>query len=264
MNGERGGPQVIAHRGASAKAPENTLAAAGKAVAIGVDGVECDVHRTRDGALVVIHDRHLRRTTDAMGRFPGRDPWRVRDFTLEEIRGLDAGSWFGPEHAGERVPTLAEWGTAVGPSTRLLVEVKHPDRYPGIALDLLAELRSAPALDHAVTTGRLTVQSFDHGWVASFRELAPEITVGLLYESRPTVAAIAHAARFAGQVNPSHRVVGRDLVRRVHDAGLQVHVWTPDSHGQLLRCRALGVDGVITNRPERFRPGAAGRPTLGA
>jgi glycerophosphoryl diester phosphodiesterase len=270
VTSERRGLQVIAHRGASGTSPENTVAAVRRAVAVGADAVECDVHRTRDGALVVVHDRHLRRTTDAMVRFPRRDPWRVRDFTMEEIRLLDAGSWFGPEYAGERVPTLAEWAVAVGDRTRLLVEVKHPGRYSGIAHDLLAELRCTPALHAAIATGRLTVQSFDHDWVASFRELAPENTVGLLYESRPTVAAIEHAARFAGQVNPSHRLVTRDLVRRVHDAGLQVHVWTPDSHRQLRRCRSLGVDGVITNhpersgRPERLGRAEAGRPTLGA
>ena len=108
----------------------------------------------------------------------------------------------------------------------------------GIALDLLADLGSAPALKAAVGAGRLTVQSFDHAWVASFREIAPDIAVGLLYESRPTVAAIQRAARFADQVNPSHRMVSRDLVRRVHDAGLRVHVWTPDTRWQLRRSRA--------------------------
>ena len=102
-------PRVLAHRGASGRAPENTLVAARLAMALGADGVECDLHRTVDGALVVVHDHHLRRTTDAPTVLPGGAPWHVADLTLDEVRRVDAGAWFGPEFAGEPVPTLAGW-----------------------------------------------------------------------------------------------------------------------------------------------------------
>ena len=98
-------PTVIAHRGASSYAPENTLAAVDKAAELGVEWVENDVQRTKDGELVVIHDDNLKRTTDAEDVFPGRSPWKVKDFTAAEIARLDAGSWIGPEFVGARVPT---------------------------------------------------------------------------------------------------------------------------------------------------------------
>src|SRR5688500_13615694 len=102
------GPAVlaIAHRGARARAPENTLAAVREAAALGADAVEVDVQRTRDGALVLVHDATLSRTTDAASRLPRRGPWSVGSMTLREIRRLDAGSWKAPEYAGQRVPTL--------------------------------------------------------------------------------------------------------------------------------------------------------------
>ncbi|GAA2933784.1 hypothetical protein GCM10011428_59180 [Streptomyces violaceus] len=102
-------PLVIAHRGASAYAPENTLAAVDKAAELGIPWVENDVQQTRDGELVVVHDDNLRRTTDAEEVFPGRAPWKVKDFTAAEIARLDAGSWFGPAFAGARVPTLEQF-----------------------------------------------------------------------------------------------------------------------------------------------------------
>ncbi len=249
-----GRPRVIAHRGASAHAPENTAVAARVAVALGADAVECDVHRTADGALVVIHDRHLRRTTDAATVLPGRRPWRVGDLTLEEIQRVDAGSWFHPSYAGEPVPTLGSWAAAVGTRAHLLLEIKQPARYPGLAVDLVEELRRVDALRQAVSAGRLVVQSFDRAWVEAFAELAPETPVGLLVESAPTPREIRALARFADQLNVSHWAVRRDLVRLAHDHGLLVHAWTPNSRWHLWRAFATGVDGVITDHPERALP----------
>jgi glycerophosphoryl diester phosphodiesterase len=250
--------QVTAHRGASAHAPENTLAAVRRALGLGADAVECDVHRTRDGELVVIHDPHLRRTTDAAQRFPGRDRWRVRDLTLAEIKSLDAGSWFGRDYAAERVPTLREWAVEVGDRARMLVEIKQPARYPGIAGDLAGLLHQVPELAAAVAGRRLVIQSFDHAWLQGFRELVPAVPVGLLYESRPTGPEIAVASRYAHQVNPSLNAVDREMVRAVQASGMEVHVWTPNSHRQLRSALRCGVDGLITNRPDRVRP-AKGR-----
>jgi glycerophosphoryl diester phosphodiesterase len=242
---------VIAHRGASAHAPENTLAAARRAVVAGADAIECDVHRTRDGELVVIHDRDLRRTTDAQRVFPGRGPCRVADFTLAELKRLDAGSWFGALFAGEPIPTLREWAAEIGPAADLLIEMKRPrDYYPGIELDLAAELRTAPALAAAVAQRRVVVQSFDHTWVRRFRELVPDVAVGLLCERSPGADAIERARRYAHHVNPAVGAVDRLTVSRLRDAGLGVSVWTANSHRQMRRALSCHVDGVITDHPD--------------
>ena len=114
-------PLVIAHRGASAYAPENTLAAIDKAADLGFRWVENDVQRTKDGQLVVVHDDSLNRTTDVEEVFPDRAPWKVKDFTAAEIARLDAGSWFSPRFAGARVPTLKQYMNRVStqsPETR--------------------------------------------------------------------------------------------------------------------------------------------------
>ncbi|NEE17929.1 glycerophosphodiester phosphodiesterase, partial [Streptomyces sp. SID7499] len=102
-------PVVVAHRGASGYAPENTLAAVDAADALGIDWVENDVHRTRDGVLVVLHDTDLKRTTDVEQVYPDRAPWAVKDFTAAELAKLDAGSWFGTQFTGARVPTLTQF-----------------------------------------------------------------------------------------------------------------------------------------------------------
>src|SRR5690606_3104315 len=137
-------PEVIAHRGASGYAPENTLAAVEAADRLDTTWVEVDVQRTADGELVLVHDTTLERTTDAEEVFPDRAPWDVADFTAEEIARLDAGSWFGEEFAGEPVPTLGEaLATLEANDQKLLLELKDPELYPGIEEEVLAELAEA-------------------------------------------------------------------------------------------------------------------------
>lgn len=247
-------PRVIAHRGASAQAPENTLASARLGVALGAQGVECDLHRTADGALVVLHDHHLRRTTDAMTALPQHGPWHVGDLTLDEVHRVDAGSWFGPSYAGEPVPTLGSWAAAVGIQSHLLVEVKDPWRYPGIARDLQVELQRVGALRRAVAERRVVIQSFDRAWIEGFRELMPEVTVGVLSEYPLPVLTIERVAAYADQLNLSCWAARRETVARAQDRGLQVYAWTANSRYQLWRARRAGVDGVITDHPDRALP----------
>ncbi len=186
--------EVVAHRGSSGAAPENTLAAVRLAIAQKSDVVENDIQRTLDGELVIMHDLTLARTTDVEQVFPNRAPWNVRDFTLAEIEQLDAGSWFAPEFAGERVPTLAEWFRAVGQQAGMLLEPKSPELYPGIETDLDKELRSLPEFNRALKAGRVVVQSFNHVWLRVYKDLAPDVPVGLLYGSKPTEVDITAAA----------------------------------------------------------------------
>ena len=146
------GVQVIAHRGASARAPENTLSAVRAAVACGADGVEIDVRRSRDGEFVVLHDATLGRTTDVRRHRWKRSGPRVEELTLRQLRRLDAGSWKGPSFVGERIPTLVEVLDLVAATpARLLIEVKRPvGSDPGDLADLAALLDAAP-LPHPPT-----------------------------------------------------------------------------------------------------------------
>ncbi len=244
---------VIAHRGSSGAAPENTIAAVRLALAHRSDVVENDIQRTRDGELVIMHDTTLARTTDVEEVFPARAPWNVADFTLAEIKQLDAGSWFAPEFAGERVPTLAEWGAAVGRSADMLLEPKSPHLYPGIEQDLDKELRSVPVLAQALKADRVVVQSFDHPWLRAYADLAPDVRVGLLYGSRPSPVDVAAAATWADQVNPALGAIDEATVDQVHASGLEIHVWTVNDGAGMRRAVRWGVDGVITNSPQVLR-----------
>lgn len=240
----------VAHRGSSGAAPENTLAAVRLAIAHRADVVENDIQRTSDGELVIMHDTTLTRTTDVEEVFPDRAPWNVGDFTLAEIKRLDAGSWFGPEYAGQRVPTLAEWVNAVGQSAGMLLEPKAPELYPGIEQDLDKELRSLPAFERALKADRVVVQSFNHPWLRAYGDLAPDVPVGLLYGSRPTATDVAAAATWADQVNPALGAIDEATVDTVQAAGMEIHVWTVNGGADMRRAVRLGVDGIITNYPQ--------------
>ncbi|PSL01543.1 glycerophosphoryl diester phosphodiesterase [Haloactinopolyspora alba] len=244
----------IAHRGSSGSAPENTVAAVEYAVDQRSSFVEVDVQRSADGELVIMHDVTLERTTNVEEVFPDRAPWNVGDFTLEEMRQLDAGSWFSPDFAGEPVPTLREVVEALGPRTGLLLELKSPSLYPGIEAQIHEELSSIPGyMERSLRTGRLVVQSFDIDSMRTYDEIAPEVPVGLLYGSQPTEEELVEASTWAEQVNPSYRVTDAALVERIHELGMTISVYTINS-GQLMREYInLGVDGIITNYPGVLR-----------
>ena len=249
------GPEVdvIAHRGSSGAAPENTLAAVRLAIAHKSDVVENDIQRTSDDELVIVHDTTLTRTTNVEQLFPDRAPWNVRDFTLAEIKRLDAGSWFAPEFTGERVPTLAEWVNTVGQQAGMLLEPKAPELYPGIERDLDKELRSLPAFERALKADRVVVQSFNHLWLRVYKDLAPDVPVGLLYGSRPTEVDIAAAATWAQQVNPALGAIDQATVDQVHAHGMEIHVWTVNAGADMRRAISWRVDGIITNYPQVLR-----------
>ena len=242
---------TIAHRGASAHAPENTLAALRAAVELRCDLAEVDVQRTRDGVLVLVHDADLARTTGRRAR--------VADTSYAELHRLDAGSWFSPAYAGEPVPTLEQALDVLdGTGTGLLVELKHPARHPGIAADVARTLRARPGyVDSAVAAGRLVVQSFDHGVVRDFATLEPDVPVGLL--GHPPVRRLPALAGWADQVNPRHGRATAAYVDAVHAAGLSCSVWTVDQVADVRRVLDLGVDGVITNRPDAVQRALADR-----
>ena len=246
-------PKVVAHRGASAEAPENTLAAVRRAIARDADLVEIDVQRSKDGALVVLHDTTLARTTDVRRVFPRRAPWLVGDFTYDEINRVDAGSGHSEKYAGERVPTLEQVIEVLRPSrTGLLVELKATALHPGIATDVATALRAIPGyLQEATSSNQLVVQSFDHDAMRQHKELEPSVPVGALgTPTRPELGAIA---TWADQVNPVHWSVRPAYVEAVHRHGMRCHVWTVNRPSHMRRALELGVDGVITNHPDLLR-----------
>lgn len=244
---------VVAHRGSSGAAPENTLAAVRLALEHKSDVVENDIQRTSDGELVIMHDTTLARTTDVEQVFPDRAPWNVRDFTLAEVKQLDAGSWFAPEFAGERVPTLAEWVHEVGGQAGMLLEPKAPELYPGIETDLDKELRSLPEFERALKADQVVVQAFNHAWLRIYKDRAPDVPVGLLYGYKPTEVEIAAASTWAEQVNPALGAIDQTTVDQVHAHGMEIHVWTVNAGTDMRRAINWRVDGIITNYPQVLR-----------
>ncbi|MBF6046780.1 glycerophosphodiester phosphodiesterase [Streptomyces sp. NRRL B-1677] len=250
-----GTPPAIGHRGVPVRAPENTLASIDEAADLGITWVENDVQRTKDGALIVMHDTTLKRTTDAGRRFPGRAPWKVADFTLAEIQKLDAGSWYDRRFAGERVPTLRRYLQRVDHNRqKLLLEVKAPELYPGIERQLAGELQRAGWLNARHVRDALVVQSFSAPSLKAFHRVRPDVKTGFLGAPKPS--ELRSYAAFADQINPSHKSVTAAYVRAVHAVRgahgrpLEVSAWTVDNGDRAVALARMGVDGIISNAPQ--------------
>ncbi|MFC7344834.1 glycerophosphodiester phosphodiesterase [Saccharopolyspora griseoalba] len=244
---------AIAHRGASAYAPENTLEAVRLGVEMRADLVEIDVQQTADEKLVVVHDTTLGRTTDVEQKFPERAPWRVSDFTLEEIRTLDAGSWKDPSYAGATVPTLDEVLDVLEPTDAgLLLEAKSPSLYPGIAERIADELSSRPRWVRPDPSARnLVVQSFDWEFIRHFDGLLPQVQVGVL--GAPSTDQLAEVARYSDQVNPHHSEATPEYVAAVHEHGMRINPYTVNDRERMRALLGNGVDGIISDRPDVLR-----------
>lgn len=257
---------VIAHRGSSGVAPENTAAAIGKAVRQRADFVEIDVQRTRDGRLVNFHDCTMERTTDVEERFPGRPSYRVADFTWAELRTLDAGSWFDERYAGEPIITVRDVIRRVDRTkTGLLAEISPCGNYQstGLPEDLVQEIRSVPGyLDRALAEGELGVQSFEAVDAKAFKDALPEVPVGLLDAERPSDAELVELSTWADQVNTSTDVTDAALIARIQELGMTSNVWTVNEPGRMRQLIGMGVDGLITDFPQSLRqPPKAGVET---
>lgn len=232
---------VVAHRGSSGAAPENTLAAFHRAAEAGADMIELDIRLTADDELVVFHDRTLRRTTN------GRGP--VRGFTLAELRRLDAGSWFSHRYAGEPIPTLATVLDRLPESVGLNIEVKTDgDRHSRSTL--AANL--ARLLRRVAGKRRILVSSFDHAFLKHYRSVDPTTPIGVL--AMPVRDAGILPSHFARTLGARVYVCSRSSLRKrfVHDAhrhALSVFVYGVNSARHLLRPRRYGVDGIISNYP---------------
>jgi glycerophosphoryl diester phosphodiesterase len=238
-SGRSGRLLVIAHRGASASAPENTIAAFESAIADGADGIELDVHLSRDDQPVVIHDVSVERTTDGSGS--------VRDRTLRELKRLDAGGWYGPRFQGQRIQTLQEVLERFRDRTRFWIELKGgSDLYPGIEERVVSMIEIYDVLD------RTLVQSFDRKALDRTRSLNAEIRVGVLADTPPLGPLIGSLAPPHALCPSADVITGDDLID-IRNAGLDCYVWTVNEPAQMDRLIDSGVRGIITDRPGLLR-----------
>jgi glycerophosphoryl diester phosphodiesterase len=272
---------LIAHRGASAYAPEHTLAAYRLAIEQGADYVEQDLAVTKDGVLICLHDDTLERTTNVEDLFPdraridpatGRRQWFAVDLTLSEIKRLDAGSWFDPRFAGERVPTWEEAVAEVGTKAGLYPELKTPALYRsrGIEMDRLFVESVAKLGLMKRPAGTLIVQSFDDLPLRALAKTLPDVPRTFLIEARDgnrwlSGRGLAEIAAFATGIGPSKILLdGRpEIVRMAHDAGLTVTPYTFSTRRPATRfadvtaemryyLADLGVDALFTDNPDKF------------
>ena len=226
---------LYAHRGASAEAPENTLVAFRRALEVGADGVELDVHLSADSVPVVIHDDTLDRTTDGSGPVAAQSE--------ASLARLDAGVWFAPEFTGEELPTLEAALCLLTGQLRLNVEIK--DARAGVAVfDLLRHFPQVDAL----------VSSFDYGVLTQLRRTAPDLPLALLYDGGSWQRALVRAeALRVCAFHPRADLVSRPLLAACRRLQLPVYVWTVDDPGLARSLARAGVAGLFTNDPAGLR-----------
>ncbi|MFE1905328.1 glycerophosphodiester phosphodiesterase [Streptomyces gardneri] len=243
----RAAPTVIAHRGASSAAPENTLISDEVARRGGARWIENDVQPSSDGVPYILHDTTVDRTTDGTGP--------IRSLASSRIDELDAGSWFAPAYAGARVPTLAaQLADLRERGGNLLLEIKGRHSHAEVA-------RIVQDVREQSMTGRVFVQSFDIPTLKYTRELAPELPIGLLRSTLDTdPVGLAEDLGLAAYNVSDTALAGRpQVVGDLHAAGVAVNVWTVDDPVRWKALDALGVDGIITNRPTELAGWIAGR-----
>jgi glycerophosphoryl diester phosphodiesterase len=238
--------KIIAHRGAPKMAPENTLPAIRKALEIGVDMIEIDIHQTEDLHLVVIHDEKVDNTTDGQGY--------IRDMTLEEIKTLDAGNWFDVEFAQTRIPTLEEVIHIMDDTTRLLLEIKKGSPYyPGI------EARVLEIVDAFGFRDRILIKSFEKHVVEYFRTHAPDIPAGKSFAYNiPFLGLIVDRGLRTGSVysydadflHPHRLTASQRLIRKGKEHGFKVFVWDVHTENRMRKFIERGVDAIETDYPD--------------
>lgn len=251
--------EIIAHRGASGLAPENTYAAVSLAWRLGTDAVEIDVRLTRDGRIVAMHDATTKRTA-------GRD-LAVAESTLAQLRALDAGSWKGAAWAGEKIPTLEEILATVPADKRLFIELKS-------TAEILPELQRV--LKRSGTTPAQTaIISFDLDTLKTVKQRMPRLKVYWVHGSSPKrdekTGQLVRDQRNGRLIDPPDALIEkcrrakidgldlkgdsqltREIADRMHGLGLELYVWTIDRPEDAKRLIELGVDGITTNRPDLF------------
>lgn len=231
---------IIGHRGAAGEAPENTLGSFGLAVEQGAEALELDIHESADGALIVCHDASVDRTTNGQGL--------ISLMTQEELQKLDAGSWFSPHFAGEKLPILEEVFALIPQNILINIEVKcaYSSRLEQRLLELLQQF------------GRLhnvIVSSFDHKILVRLKQAEPELKIGLLYtanfQSHRRMAESVGVEVFS--LHPYYRLIDAEDVQDAIQNGLYVYPYTINEDEDLRKALDAGVSGIITDYPGRLK-----------
>ena len=244
MNPRTGSTINCAHRGASGHAPENTIAAVEKAIAQGAAMAEIDIQQTADDRFAVFHDDHLERTSNGVGPL-----WEK---TLAELQTLDAGSWFGPEFAGERIPSLKEVLETTRGRLPLNIELKLHGHERQLVKLVIRTLHDNNIEDHCLVT------CFDHRVAVAVKQADDALTVGAILGRPQYTDGIFNLPVDVLSVEKS--LVDSDFMIAARSAGKQVHVWTVNETEEMRRLIDLRVDAVITNYPDRF-PGPQEGPS---
>jgi glycerophosphoryl diester phosphodiesterase len=223
---------VMAHRGASSENPENTKIAVRKAGESGADYSEIDVHQTRDGKIILMHDETLDRTTSGKGY--------IWDHSWEEIRYLDAGSWFGEEFQGEPVPSLEEIIRFASGRIKLNIEIKISKEEPDKVSKVMDIIDKYDFRDECVVT------SFDRMTVEKVKEIDSRIQTGFIFgKNYPDNV-------FTGSwdiLSCNYKIVDEAFVQKARENKKKIYVWTVDQKNEMLRLIGLNVDAIITNKP---------------
>ncbi|MDQ3785263.1 MAG: glycerophosphodiester phosphodiesterase [Actinomycetota bacterium] len=265
----------IAHRGASAYAPEHTVASYDLALELGADYIEQDLHMTADGMLVVLHDATLERTAWGTG---SRARGAVASKTWAELRVCDVGSWFNlafpyyarPEYEGMRILSLDQTLDRYGSTTRYYIETKTPDLYPGMEEELLRVLKQHDLTTPGLYPWRVIVQSFSVGSLEKMHALDPSLPlIQLTLDDGASIQNTLEAvASYAVGIGVRTAVVSPGLIEDAHRHGLLVHAFTAFEYPEMTGLVELGVDGVFTDYPDRlddvlgFGSGPVGRKEM--
>ena len=244
------GFKIIAHRGASKEAPENTLAALELGIRQGADGVEFDVYKTGDGWLALMHDKDVLRTTNFKDVFTDGRSAKVSELSLAELRKLDAGSWHSADYAGEKVPTFEEALEKLRGRATPVIEIKPEDIGQDVAM-IVQKL----ALEKEVF-----VQSFSPRAISDFHKVLPEVTTGYLTGSKVSDDSVERArehlriARESGAsvVVCNYKLADREYIEEIHRNEFFVWVYTVDDAALMRLLMERGIDGIITNVPSVF------------
>ena len=229
----------IAHRGASGIAPENTLIAFKKAIEIGVDAIELDLHGTADGEIVVIHDASLDRTTDMSGP--------INQMTLETIKQADAGAWFNSQFEGEQVPTLTEALECITDKAIAVLEIKDTS----IAEAIVENVREMNVLEMTI------IISFHTSVLQTVRALEPRIPTGWLIGSRneythPIQLCQQLSSLGSSLLNVNHQLITAEFAYEIGRRGISLWSWTVDNTDRMRQMLDFGVQGITSNHPECF------------
>jgi len=231
--------ELIAHRGASAYAPENTIASFKKAIEMGLKAVEFDVQISKDLELIVIHDYTLERTTSGKGK--------VRDYTLKELQGLDAGSWFSKEFQGEKIPSLRKVLEVVKNNEFINIELKR-DKNDKRKFDIqLIDL-----IDEMKIKDKVIISSFDHEILVDIFELDNTLSLALLFheEIRDLKEYIDKLGIKINSINPNKNSLNENYIKKIKELNLNINAYTINSYEEYVKLNNLGIDRIFTNFPD--------------